>query len=382
MERGSRSAGDLDSAVRALIGRVAREATPREAREDQAGAGVIVCVHDNPASGELSLVGDSRDGAVLAIRRTCHGSMRAGLIATAERLERREGCRGDERQTTSAGSSRSDRSCSTSTARRPMIDQEHPARRPGHRADLRAGERIGGSKRGVVMCRDHEAPPVARGEAPVAAGVVEPTERTPPSTGCHRRGRDACPHEPGLPLPPARTVRPADRRPNLSRSCGPGPRAVGWLRIDRGEACVLVGWAAIGAGRGVGVMDERAQGLLDVAAGVLGELDLEVVIDRLLESARELTGAQYAALGVLDASRTELERFIAVGIDETVRREIGALPHGKGVLGELIRDPFRCACQPSASTPAHTAFRSGTRQCGRSWVSPSWSGRSRSGACI
>ena len=99
--RGSRSAGDLDSAVRALIGRVAREATPREAREDQAGAGVIVCVHDNPASGELSLVGDGRDEAVLAIRRTCQGSMRAELIATAERLERREGCRGDERQTTS-----------------------------------------------------------------------------------------------------------------------------------------------------------------------------------------------------------------------------------------------------------------------------------------
>ena len=102
---------------------------------------------------------------------------------------------------------------------------------------------------------------------------------------------------------------------------------------------MLVGSAAIGDGPGVGVMDEQTQGLLDVAASVLGELDLEVVIDRLLESARELTGAQYAALGVLDASRTELERFIAVGIDETTRREIGALPHGKGVLGELIRDP-------------------------------------------
>ena len=143
----------------------------------------------------------------------------------------------------------------------------------------------------------------------------------------------------GSPSPPARSVRPADRRPTLSRSCGPGPRPLGRLRIDRGETCVLVGSAAIGDGRGVGVMDEQAQSLLDVAASVLGELDLEVVIDRLLESARELTGAQYAALGVLDASRTELERFIAVGIDETVRREIGALPRGQGVLGELIRDP-------------------------------------------
>ena len=86
-------------------------------------------------------------------------------------------------------------------------------------------------------------------------------------------------------------------------------------------------------------MDEQARGLLDIAGSVLGELDLEVVVDRLLESARELTGAQYAAIGVLNASRTELEQFIAVGIDEHARARIGALPRGRGVLGELIRNP-------------------------------------------
>ena len=64
-----------------------------------------------------------------------------------------------------------------------------------------------------------------------------------------------------------------------------------------------------------------------------------LVIDRVLQSARELTGARYAAVGVLDASRTELDRFITVGIDEDARREIGVLPRGRGVLGELIRDP-------------------------------------------
>ena len=42
---------------------------------------------------------------------------------------------------------------------------------------------------------------------------------------------------------------------------------------------------------------------------------------------------------MLDGSRTELDRFITVGIDEHVRAEIGALPRGRGVLGELIRDP-------------------------------------------
>ena len=86
-------------------------------------------------------------------------------------------------------------------------------------------------------------------------------------------------------------------------------------------------------------MEDQAQSLMDVAGSVLGELDLEVVVDRVLQSARKLTGAQYAALGVLDASRTELDRFITVGIDEHARREIGVLPRGRGVLGELIRDP-------------------------------------------
>jgi signal transduction histidine kinase len=86
-------------------------------------------------------------------------------------------------------------------------------------------------------------------------------------------------------------------------------------------------------------MEEQARSLLDVAGSVLGDLDLDVVIDQVLEAARELTGARYAALGVLSASRLELDRFITVGIDEDARRKIGALPRGRGVLGELIRNP-------------------------------------------
>lgn len=80
-------------------------------------------------------------------------------------------------------------------------------------------------------------------------------------------------------------------------------------------------------------------GVLDVACGVLSDLDVDVVLERVLEAARELTGAEYAALGVLDRSRSELERFVTAGVDELTRRRIGALPHGRGVLGELIADP-------------------------------------------
>lgn len=82
-----------------------------------------------------------------------------------------------------------------------------------------------------------------------------------------------------------------------------------------------------------------ALGALDVALGVLQDLDLDSVLERVLAAARELTGARYAALGVLDDSRSELARFITVGVDDATRRQIGELPRGRGVLGELIEDP-------------------------------------------
>jgi len=79
--------------------------------------------------------------------------------------------------------------------------------------------------------------------------------------------------------------------------------------------------------------------LVDVGTALLSELDLEVVLRSVVEAARELTTAEYAALGVLDRDHTELERFIYLGIDDETKREIGNLPRGRGVLGELIREP-------------------------------------------
>jgi len=86
-------------------------------------------------------------------------------------------------------------------------------------------------------------------------------------------------------------------------------------------------------------MDRAVLGVLDVARSVLSELDVEIVLERVLASAKELTGAQYAALGVLADSRTELSRFLTLGVDDAQRAEIGDLPRGRGVLGELISHP-------------------------------------------
>ena len=66
-------------------------------------------------------------------------------------------------------------------------------------------------------------------------------------------------------------------------------------------------------------MDDRGiRSVLGVARSVLSDLDLEVVLERVLESARELTGARYAALGVLDESRTGLARFLTAGYAEII----------------------------------------------------------------
>ena len=86
-------------------------------------------------------------------------------------------------------------------------------------------------------------------------------------------------------------------------------------------------------------LERRLQGLLDVGRALVSELDLDLVLEHVLEAARELTGARYAALGVLDESRRGLERFVTAGIDEETHRSIGELPRGRGVLGVLITDP-------------------------------------------
>jgi signal transduction histidine kinase len=79
--------------------------------------------------------------------------------------------------------------------------------------------------------------------------------------------------------------------------------------------------------------------LLEVGRSLVTELDLDTVLDRVLETARELTGARYAALGVLNDRRTELSQFLTSGFGEETIHSIGDLPRGRGVLGVLIEHP-------------------------------------------
>ncbi len=96
-----------------------------------------------------------------------------------------------------------------------------------------------------------------------------------------------------------------------------------------------------------------------VGRGVLSELDPEVVLERVLTTAREITGARYAALGVLDASRTELERFVVQGLGAGEQQAIGELPRGRGVLGELITSASALRLADVARHPRSFGFPAG-----------------------
>ena len=63
-------------------------------------------------------------------------------------------------------------------------------------------------------------------------------------------------------------------------------------------------------------MDQGTRSVLSLARTVLGELDVDLVLERVLEASRDLTDAKYAALGVLDETRSELARFLTLGVDE------------------------------------------------------------------
>ena len=84
--------------------------------------------------------------------------------------------------------------------------------------------------------------------------------------------------------------------------------------------------------------DERPRGLAQAAAALAGELTLDAVLQTVVAAASAVSGARYAALGVIGEDNT-ISRFVYHGFDEATVRRIGHLPAGHGLLGLLIREP-------------------------------------------
>ena len=103
-------------------------------------------------------------------------------------------------------------------------------------------------------------------------------------------------------------------------------------------------------------MESRFRSLIEAGIAVTGELSLDAVLQRIVEAAAELTDARYAALGVIDRSGTSLERFLVTGLTEEQQRAIGDPPHGRGLLGVLIRDAKNVRLANLADHPRSSGF--------------------------
>jgi signal transduction histidine kinase len=109
----------------------------------------------------------------------------------------------------------------------------------------------------------------------------------------------------------------------------------------------------------VDATQERTRALVEAGIALSSELSLEAVLQKLVETAASLTGARYAALGVLDPSGQHLERFLTTGMDEATRAAIGELPTGRGILGVLIRDPTPLRLHDLSEDPRSVGFPPG-----------------------
>ncbi|MEU5371533.1 GAF domain-containing protein [Streptomyces sp. NPDC005951] len=100
---------------------------------------------------------------------------------------------------------------------------------------------------------------------------------------------------------------------------------------------------------------DRLNGLLDAVMSVGRELALPQVLRDIVEAAVSLVDAEYGALGVVGSDQ-KLAEFLPTGIDGETWRQIGGLPTGHGILGELIRHPEPLRLSELSDHPASAGF--------------------------
>jgi signal transduction histidine kinase len=80
----------------------------------------------------------------------------------------------------------------------------------------------------------------------------------------------------------------------------------------------------------------------DAVLAVAAELSIEEVLQRLVDGARELAGARYAALGLPDGEGG-FSQFLTSGMSDELVAAMGPLPRQHGLLGAVLEtaEPFR-----------------------------------------
>ena len=101
---------------------------------------------------------------------------------------------------------------------------------------------------------------------------------------------------------------------------------------------------------------QRLRHLVEAGIALSSELSLDALLQHIVETAAAITGAHYAALGVINPERTGLERFLTTGIEAETQAQIGDLPRGRGILGALITDARALRLSDIADDPRSVGF--------------------------
>lgn len=102
--------------------------------------------------------------------------------------------------------------------------------------------------------------------------------------------------------------------------------------------------------------DRQLERLLDAVLTIGSDLDLRTVLHTIVQAATDAVDATYGALGVLDDAGGRLAEFVTVGVADDVRRAIGDLPEGHGILGLLIVEPRPLRLPDLTRHPASYGF--------------------------
>jgi signal transduction histidine kinase len=140
--------------------------------------------------------------------------------------------------------------------------------------------------------------------------------------------------EPGSPAPGRYAYGPARREPLAPAADLPGLTFPDLPRLELDQLLNQL----VDRAQEVIATQGRLRGLLRANQLIVGDLALPTVLRRIVDAARELVGARYAALGVISPAGG-LSEFVHSGMPDDIVSGIGHLPQGKGLLGALIDEP-------------------------------------------
>ncbi|MCU0483033.1 MAG: GAF domain-containing sensor histidine kinase [Chloroflexi bacterium] len=93
----------------------------------------------------------------------------------------------------------------------------------------------------------------------------------------------------------------------------------------------------------------------EATRAIVSVLSIDRVLQLIVDRVRELVGARYAALGIVD-DEGQIEQFVTSGMSRAERARIGPPPRGLGILGLIVREGRSFRIDDIATDPRRHGF--------------------------